>query len=287
MEKDLSGMDEQLYNYLIDNVEAITDEWLSLREEREGSIYSIDADPSTEEQLRTQNRLTNITVASSLLADKQEFENNKESWALIVAESRVNTQTPIHEVLEALSNVRHTFWLFVQRFAVLKGSEVSQNDIIRWGDIIHIAFDKLYVHFAEMYYILINKRFTAQQSLIEELGTPVIKINSSVGILPLIGDIDSIRAQAFVDYLPDKCVTARIRHLFIDLSGVSIIDTMVAHQIYQLTQVLQLLGVQSIITGIRPEIAQTAIQLGLDFSQIETFSSLELALKKRYLVPVE
>ncbi|MEK3936486.1 STAS domain-containing protein [Sporosarcina sp. FSL W7-1349] len=280
-------MDVQLHEYLIDNLEAITDEWLTYRDEKEGSIYSIDADRSTEVLLREQNRLTNITIASSLLDNKEEFENNKKSWAAIVAESRVNSNTPIHEVLDALSNVRHTFWTFVQRFASLKKNEVDLEDIIHWGDLIHIAFDELNVQFAEMYHAIIDKRFMAQQSLIEELWTPVIKIDDTVGILPLIGDIDTMRAQAFMDYLPNKCVTVGVRHLFIDLSGVKIIDTMVAHQIFQITQVLKLLGIHSTITGIRPEIAQTAIQLGLDFSQVETFSSLQQAFKGRYYVASE
>ncbi|WP_331711255.1 STAS domain-containing protein [Bacillus sp. OxB-1] len=280
-------MDEQLHGYLIDNLEAITDEWLTYRDEKVGSIYSIDADRSTEVLLREQNRLTNITIASSLLENEEEFVNNKKNWALIVAESRVNSNTPIHEVLEALSNVRHTFWIFVQRFASMKGNEVKLENILHWGDLIHIAFDDLNVQFAEMYHAIIDRRFMAQQTLIEELGTPVIKINGSIGILPLIGDIDAMRAQVIMDFLPDKCVALGVRHLYIDLSGVSIIDTMVAHQIFQITQVLKLLGIHSTITGIRPEIAQTAIQLGLDFSRVETFSSLQQALKGRFHVMSE
>lgn len=287
MEDELSSMDEQLHGYLIDNLEAITDEWLTYRDEKVGSIYSIDADRSTEVLLREQNRLTNITIASSLLENEEEFVNNKKNWALIVAESRVNSNTPIHEVLEALSNVRHTFWIFVQRFASMKGNEVKLENILHWGDLIHIAFDDLNVQFAEMYHAIIDRRFMAQQTLIEELGTPVIKINGSIGILPLIGDIDAMRAQVIMDFLPDKCVALGVRHLYIDLSGVSIIDTMVAHQIFQITQVLKLLGIHSTITGIRPEIAQTAIQLGLDFSRVETFSSLQQALKGRFHVMSE
>ncbi|BAQ08758.1 sulfate transporter [Bacillus sp. OxB-1] len=283
----MSSMDEQLHGYLIDNLEAITDEWLTYRDEKVGSIYSIDADRSTEVLLREQNRLTNITIASSLLENEEEFVNNKKNWALIVAESRVNSNTPIHEVLEALSNVRHTFWIFVQRFASMKGNEVKLENILHWGDLIHIAFDDLNVQFAEMYHAIIDRRFMAQQTLIEELGTPVIKINGSIGILPLIGDIDAMRAQVIMDFLPDKCVALGVRHLYIDLSGVSIIDTMVAHQIFQITQVLKLLGIHSTITGIRPEIAQTAIQLGLDFSRVETFSSLQQALKGRFHVMSE
>lgn len=72
----------------------------------------------------------------------------------------------------------------------------------------------------------------------------------------------------------------RIEDLCIDLSGVAIIDTMVAHEIFHLIQALKLIGVRSTLCGIRPEIAQTAIQLGLDFSHIRTTATLSQALDR-------
>ena len=84
------------------------------------------------------------------------------------------------------------------------------------------------------------------------------------------------------EFVPKRCVELDITHLFIDLSGVSLIDTMVANHFYQLMQVLDLLGIESTLTGIRPEIAQTSVQLGLDFSKINTYSSLQLAIKKNF-----
>ncbi|WP_269757956.1 STAS domain-containing protein [Thalassobacillus sp. C254] len=73
-----------------------------------------------------------------------------------------------------------------------------------------------------------------------------------------------------------------ITHLFIDLSGVAEIDTMVAHQISHLLKALSLLGIESTLSGIRPEIAQTAVQLNISFDKVEIKSSLShaLSLKK-------
>ncbi|MFD4927588.1 STAS domain-containing protein [Peribacillus butanolivorans] len=78
-----------------------------------------------------------------------------------------------------------------------------------------------------------------------------------------------------------KCINRNVSHLFIDLSDVTLLDTMVAHQIYQLISTLNLLGIQSTISGIRPEVAQTSIQLGLDFSHVSTHSTLKHALSKQ------
>lgn len=70
----------------------------------------------------------------------------------------------------------------------------------------------------------------------------------------------------------------KLKHLVLDLSGVLIVDTMVAQQIFNVLDALKLLGVNSIITGIRPEIAQTVVSLGIDFSQQVTRANLQQAL---------
>ena len=67
----MSAMDKQLYDYMIANLTAITDKWLTLRDEKRGSIYSLEAGEYAEALLREQNRLTNLTVTSILLNDKQ------------------------------------------------------------------------------------------------------------------------------------------------------------------------------------------------------------------------
>lgn len=278
----MKKMNQELYDFLIEHLDAITEDWLADREEKNGSIYSIDAGDWSEQMLREQNRLTNTTIASSLLENDEVFEKNKKEWAKVVAESRVSSRTPIYEVLDALSKVRHAFWKFVEKFVDQEGNRVLRSDIMNWGIAIHMAFDELLVEFTRKYDELMNTRLYAQQSLIEELNAPIIKLNATIGVLPIVGEIDTTRVQAITDYVPSKCVELDVSHLFIDLSGVSIIDTMVANHIYQLMQVLDLLGIKSTMTGIRPEIAQTSVQLGLDFSRIRTYSSLQLALRKNF-----
>ncbi|MFD0049784.1 STAS domain-containing protein [Actinomycetes bacterium NPDC127524] len=275
-------MDEQnrrLYDYLMSNLPRITDEWIAQRNEELGSIYSKNMSEEIEALLRSQNKLTNETVASALL-DESLFCKKKENWALIVAGSRAKSNTPIHEVLEALSKVRSVYWRFVVEYADLHPNFITQKMLLNWSSIIHGAFDQLQSKFAHNYYLIMNKRLSAQAELIEELSSPVIPVTATKAILPLIGDIDTLRAQFLLESIPSKCSEVNIEHLYIDLSGVSIIDTMVAQKLYQLTEILSLLGIECLITGIRPEIAQTSVQLGLDFKGVSTFSSLQQALSK-------
>jgi rsbT co-antagonist protein RsbR len=271
----------RLFDFIQANSKNITDKWLSMREKQGDSIYSADADPAYEKLLREQNAFTNYTVSTALLEDEKQFAENMERWASTVAESRIESDTPIYEVLEALSNVRETFWHFVEKFIKENQDEISTDDILKWSSIINTAFDKLINKFTEKYYNLTNRRLIAQQNLINELGSPVIPVEDSTAVLPLIGNIDTERAQLLLEQIPQKCAKENIEHLFIDLSGVAIIDTMVAHQIFSLTTGLKLLGVKSTISGIRPEVAQTSIQLGLDFTGIDTYSTLKHALRRQ------
>lgn len=263
----------------MDNLSVISDEWLKHREENTGSIYSTNADVSIRNLLFEQNRFTNLTVASVLLEDRTQYETNKEEWALKLAESRVDSNTPIHEVLHALSNARKTYCDFIVRFVALHQDEVTTADTLSWGNKIHLAFDDLTIQFSKNYYKMMKQKLQKQQNLIDELGASVILINPLVGVLPLTGDIDALRARTIIEKVPEKCTKAAITNLFIDLSGALITESVVIHKIQELTNVLALLGIKSTITGIRPEFAQTSNTMGVSFSDIESFSSLQLALK--------
>ncbi|MGE7875810.1 STAS domain-containing protein [Peribacillus muralis] len=277
----MEKVDGILYRYILDHSSMITEKWLALREKQVGSIYSVDTDAEVEKLLRKQNTLTIKTVTSALLEDKSSFIENMEQWATMVAKSRVESDTPIYEVLEALNKVRETYWDFITEHMLKDDNAITKDTIIRWSRLINQAFDQLNREFTEQYYLLTQKRLHAQLDLITELGSPVIPIVDAMAVLPLIGEIDTYRAKEIVDTTPSKCISKNISHLFIDLSGVTLLDTMVAQQVFELIRTLKLLGIHSTISGIRPEVAQTSIQLGLDFSQVLTYSTLKQALTKQ------
>src|SRR5690606_34990298 len=115
--------------------------------------------------------------------------------------------------------------------------------------------------------------------LITEMSAPVIRLADTIGLLPLIGEINTHRAQVIFEKALEQSARNKIQTLFIDLSGVPIIDTMVAHQIFQLIKGLKLIGVTTALSGISPNIAQTSVQLGLDFSDIKVFNTLTQAIE--------
>jgi rsbT co-antagonist protein RsbR len=117
-----------------------------------------------------------------------------------------------------------------------------------------------------------------QADALRELSTPLIPLSDQIVIMPLVGMIDSTRAQQILETLLNGIVEHQAEVVLLDITGVSIIDTQVANALIQAARAVMLLGAQVILTGIRPEVAQTLVGLGIDLSQITTQSSLQTGI---------
>lgn len=115
----------------------------------------------------------------------------------------------------------------------------------------------------------------AQQAALRELSTPLIPLADGVVAMPLIGSIDTGRAQLVIETLLSGVSQNHARVAILDITGVPVVDTQVANALIRAAQAVKLLGAQVILTGIRPEVAQTLVGLGVDLSGIVTRSSLQ------------
>ena len=115
----------------------------------------------------------------------------------------------------------------------------------------------------------------AQAAALVELSTPLIPLSEHVVVMPLIGALDSQRAQQATETLLQGISTRRARLAILDITGVPIVDTQVANAIVQAAKAVRLLGAQVVLTGIRSEVAQTLVTLGTDLSGIVTCSNLQ------------
>lgn len=118
----------------------------------------------------------------------------------------------------------------------------------------------------------------AQQAALRELSTPLIPIAEGVVAMPLIGSIDSSRAQLVVETLLTGTAELRAHTTIIDITGVPVVDTQVANALLRAAQAVKLLGARVILTGIRPEVAQTLVGLGVDLSGISTRGALQAGI---------
>ncbi len=115
----------------------------------------------------------------------------------------------------------------------------------------------------------------------------------NITVMPLIGTIDTERAKLIMENLLDGVIKHHAEVVLIDITGVPVVDTMVAHHIIQAAEAVRLVGSTCILVGIRPEIAQTIVNLGIDLSKFPTKSSLKkgfesaLELTNRKIVGIE
>src|SRR5699024_8285825 len=114
-----------------------------------------------------------------------------------------------------------------------------------------------------------------QRVALQELSAPLIPVMDNITIMPLIGTIDTERAKLIMENLLEGVIKHNSEVVLIDITGVPVVDTMVAHHIIQAAEAVRLVGSTCILVGIRPEIAQTIVTLGIDLTNFPTKSTLK------------
>jgi rsbT co-antagonist protein RsbR len=117
-----------------------------------------------------------------------------------------------------------------------------------------------------------------QASAMLELSTPVIRLWEGVIAVPLVGALDSARTQLVMEKLLETLVATGADHAVLDITGVSTVDTEVAQHLLKTVSAARLLGAECIVSGIRPQVAQTIVSLGIEFGDIATKATLADAL---------
>jgi rsbT co-antagonist protein RsbR len=134
--------------------------------------------------------------------------------------------------------------------------------------------DALGLFTAEAYLRSREEIIQRQQEELMELSTPVVKLWQGVVALPLIGTLDSARTQVIMESLLERIIETDSAIAIIDITGVPTVDTLVAQHLLKTVAAARLMGADCIISGIRPQIAQTIVHLGLDLQDVTTKSSL-------------
>ncbi|MDI3282427.1 AAA family ATPase [Polyangium sp. 15x6] len=117
-----------------------------------------------------------------------------------------------------------------------------------------------------------------QQAAIRSLSTPIIEVWEGVLTVPVLGSVDEKRAAEMMNVMLEAVTRTACQYMIIDLTGVDTVDTATADYIMRIVRAVQLLGAQAIVVGIRPEVAQTIVSMGVDLSSIATLSTLRAAL---------
>ncbi|MBI5495389.1 MAG: STAS domain-containing protein [Deltaproteobacteria bacterium] len=120
----------------------------------------------------------------------------------------------------------------------------------------------------------------SQQLAIRDLSTPIIDLWDDILTLPVVGVVDTQRSVEMTEKLLHRIVETRAKCVIIDITGVSVVDTMTADHFIKMVRSARLLGSYCVVTGISPEIAQTLVQSGVDIGDVPTLRSLKEGLKE-------
>jgi len=158
---------------------------------------------------------------------------------------------------------------------VRDGDRQVLSDVIAAGTMI----DELGLFAFESYAKTREELIAGQAEQLLELATPVVKLWEGVVAIPLVGTLDSARAQVVMERLLETLVDTGSPYAIIDITGVPAVDTQVAQHILKTVVAARLMGAECIISGIRPQIAQTIVALGIEFGDIATKATLADALR--------
>jgi rsbT co-antagonist protein RsbR len=156
------------------------------------------------------------------------------------------------------------------------GSDAEQLAADTWRAT--VMLDELGLYTVKSYQKSREEVINRQQEEMLELSTPVVKLWDGILALPMIGTLDSARTQIVMESLLQKIVETESEMAIIDITGVPTVDTLVAQHLLKTVTALRLMGADCIISGVRPQIAQTIVHLGVDLQGVTTKANLADAL---------
>jgi rsbT co-antagonist protein RsbR len=157
----------------------------------------------------------------------------------------------------------------------------SGKDVDAYADEVWSAtqmLDALGLHTVKTYQKAREDIINRQQREMLELSTPVVKLWEGILALPMIGTLDSARTQVVMESLLQRVVETGAQVVILDITGVPTVDTLVAQHLLKTITALRLMGADCIISGVRPQIAQTIVHLGVDLQGVTTKANLADAL---------
>jgi rsbT co-antagonist protein RsbR len=247
-----------------------------------------------QQQLADQNLRTDLISEAELRADSDRFL--KVFSEAVQSGNLSDIQDPAYkptlEMLEGFSSTRShqgftpsetatfVFSLKPPLFSALRKS--GENDPVTLVDNMVTAdllLDKLGLYTTEVYQRSREEVIRRQQEEMLELSTPVVQLWEGIVALPLIGTLDSARTSIVMETLLQTIVDTRSELAIIDITGVPTVDTLVAQHLLKTVAAARLMGADCIISGIRPQIAQTMVHLQIDLSAVTTKATMAEALR--------
>jgi rsbT co-antagonist protein RsbR len=255
------------------NDPALLEAWMKVQTEAQGGNNRMDA-----AEMREQSR--NLLAEMRTAATKGSVENfDDAAWDEVRHSLQNVSASRARQGFSPSETATFVFSLKLPVFEALR--KEAGDDGMRLGAELWEAtqlLDKLGLYTTEAYQRTRNDIIVRQQAEMMELSTPVVQLWDGILGLPLVGTLDSSRTQVVMESLLQRIVDTGSEIAIIDITGVPTVDTLVAQHLMKTIAATRLMGADCIISGIRPQIAQTIVHLGVDLGEVTTKATLADAL---------
>ncbi|RBP87981.1 rsbT co-antagonist protein RsbR [Cytobacillus firmus] len=274
-------MNSTILNYIQNNKDSIFNEWLDAT--KENADERVTKVVSDQVFIGTSREFIDLII-SNIKSSNEEFTSKLSDFS----EKIVRLGWPLSFVTKGL-----------QTFGKIVFEDMQETGIVTQENQMKVIYEfdswmtPMVNEVVNMYSSTWERTVSLQKIALQELSAPLIPVFEGITVMPLVGTIDTERAKQIMENLLNGVVKHRSEVVLIDITGVPVVDTMVAHHIIQAADAVRLVGAKCMLVGIRPEIAQTIVNLGIDLNQFTTKNTLKkgveaaLELTSRKIVNVE
>ncbi|MDF2065273.1 STAS domain-containing protein [Bacillus sp. Cr_A10] len=274
-------MNKQIAGYIHEHLDEILEKWtVKMEEENDDRFFQIMSDQVINSTVREFGDL----IISSLTESEEIYKVKLNEFSVKV----VQYGWSVSFVLKALTNFTNVLYVKMDEDGYL-----NEKNIQSYMEIINNWMTPLTHSIVEAYSKVWDRTVQVQKMALQELSASLIPMFDKISVMPLVGTIDTERAKLIMENLLHGVVKHRAEVVLLDITGVPVVDTMVAHHIIQAADAVRLVGAKCMLVGIRPEIAQTIVALGINLNDFTTTSTMQkgveqaLALTNRAIVEVD
>lgn len=263
------------------NMDVIIDRWvMRMKEEKGERFFHFMPDHLVKKTSREFAELMTSNINESSAANTERISD--------FTEKVVRFGWTITFVNKAIDNFSEVVFRFLEEQGTIKESNL-RSFLLTFRNWINPLRESI----IDAYSTEWERTVSLQKIALQELSASLIPVFDKISVMPLVGTIDTERAKLIMENLLEGVVSQRAEVVLLDITGVPVVDTMVAHHIIQAAEAVRLVGAKCMLVGIRPEIAQTIVTLGINLHEFTTKSTLQrgmqaaLGMTNRAIVEVE
>ncbi|NLP49652.1 STAS domain-containing protein [Bacillus sp. RO1] len=236
-------------------------------------------DEAIEAQIKEIFRTLLVFLGEYVQDPKNKVLDRAKEWGESVGFMSVKSGGSLEETLSNMTLYKKCLWAFIQREGFKDGFNMNQiTDIFILIDEI---FNIIVYGFSHAFSIATEQKMLETKATYIRLSIPIVPLQKGLGVLPLVGEIDEVRAGILIEETLEKSKNLSISNLIIDFSGVYRLDGTVLHTMDLLIRSLKLIGITPIITGLRPELSLQFINSGLNLKDIQICGSIAQVLQEQ------